>query len=110
MLYPIIKVKSDGSYQAFTRGEKYPLSTAGLQIDYKHNRLLVAGFNGKEAMDNDPKTKGVSFLRVYNLKTGVIEKSINLSSLAPNANAYFANDIAVDNDGNAYILPIGTLM
>ena len=100
---PIIKVKSDGSYRAFTSGEKSPLSTAGLQIDYKHNRLLVAGFNGKEAMDNDPKTKGASFLRVYNLKTGVLEKSINLSSLAPNANAYFANDIAVDNEGNAYI-------
>jgi sugar lactone lactonase YvrE len=100
---PIIKVNFDGSYQAFTKGEKFPLSTAGLQIDYKHNRLLVAGFNGMEIMDKDEKTKGVSFLRVYNLKTGVLEKEINLSSLVPNAKAYFANDIAVDNQGNAYI-------
>ncbi|HFD14455.1 MAG TPA: hypothetical protein ENJ34_04035, partial [Epsilonproteobacteria bacterium] len=100
---PIIKVKYDGTYKAFTSGDKFPLSTAGLQIDYKHNRLLVAGFNGMELWDNDPKTKGTSFLKIYNLKTGVIEKSVNLSSLVPTASAYFANDIAVDDDGNAYI-------
>ena len=100
---PIIKVKSDGTFKAFTSGEKFPLSTAGLQIDYKHNRLLVAGFNGTELYDNDPKTKGTAFLRIYNLETGVLEQDINLSVLAPDANAYFANDIAIDNEGNAYI-------
>jgi sugar lactone lactonase YvrE len=100
---PIIKVNMDGTYKPFTSGEKFPLSTAGLQIDAKHNRLLVAGFNGTEIMDKDPKTKGVSFLRIYNLKTGLLEKEINLSSLAPEAAAYFANDIAVDAKGNAYI-------
>jgi len=100
---PIIKVNLDGTFKSFTSGEKFPLSTAGIQIDYKRNRLLVAGFNGIELFDQDSKTKGVSFLRVYNLKTGVIEKDINLSSLIPNAKAYFANDIAIDNDGNAYI-------
>ena len=100
---PIIKVNLDGTFKAFTSGEKFPLSTAGLEIDHKRNRLLVAGFNGTELMDNDPKTKGTAFLRIYNLKTGVIEKDINLSSLLPNADAYFANDIAVDGQGNVYI-------
>ncbi len=100
---PIIKINLDGTYTPFTKGEKFPLSTAGLQIDHKRNRLLVAGFNGTELMDNDPKTKGTAFLRIYNLKTGVIEKDINLSSLHPDAPAYFANDIAVDNEGNTYI-------
>ena len=100
---PIIKVNLDGTFKPFTSGEKFPLSTAGLQIDYKRNRLLVAGFNGAELYDGNPETKGTAFLRVYNLETGVIEKDINLSSLAPEASAYFANDIAVDNDGNAYI-------
>ncbi len=100
---PIIKVNLDGTFKPFTSGEKFPLSTAGLQIDYKRNRLLVAGFNGTELMDKNPATKGAAFLRVYNLETGVIEQDINLSSLVPDANAYFANDIAVDNDGNAYI-------
>jgi len=100
---PIMKVNLDGTYEAFTSGEKFPLSTAGLQVDYKRNRLLAAGFNGAEAMDNDPNTKGASYLRIYNLKTGILEKDINLSHLAPKATAYFANDIAVDNNGNVYI-------
>jgi sugar lactone lactonase YvrE len=100
---PIIKIKADGTYKPLTSGEDFPLSTAGLQIDYKRNRLLVAGFNGTELMDDDPKTKGIAYLRIYNLQTGVIEKSINLSSLLPDASAYFANDIAIDDKGNAYV-------
>lgn len=100
---PIIKVNLDGTFKPFTSGENFPLSTAGLEIDYKRNRLLVAGFNGTELMDNDPKTKGAAFLRIYNLKTGIIEKDINLSGLLPNASAYFANDIAVDDKGNVYV-------
>ena len=100
---PIIKINLDGTFKPFTSGETYPMSTAGLQIDYKRNRLLATGFNGMELYDNDPKTKGMSNLRIYNLETGVMEKDINLSSLAPDANAYFANDIAVDNEGNVYI-------
>lgn len=100
---PIIKVNSDGTYKAFTSGEPYPMSTAGLQIDYENNRLLVASFNGMELYDQDPETKGVSNLRIYNLETGAMEKDINLSSLVPDAQAYMANDVALDNNGNAYI-------
>lgn len=100
---PIIKVNLDGTFKPFTNGEPFPLSSAGLEIDYKRNRLLVAGFNGTELMDKDPNTKGVSFLRIYNLKTGAFEKDINLSSLVPDAQAYMANDVAVDNEGNVYV-------
>ena len=100
---PIIKVNADGTYKPFTSGEPYPMSTAGLQIDYKNNRLLVAAFNGMELYDQDPNTKGIANLRIYNLKTGVMEKDINLSSLVPNAPAYMANDVALDSEGNAYI-------
>jgi sugar lactone lactonase YvrE len=100
---PIIKVNADGSYTPFTHGEVFPLSTAGLQIDAPRNRLLVAGFNGTELMDNKPETKGIAHLRIYNLKSGVLEKDINLSSLATESGAYFANDIAVDTAGNVYI-------
>ncbi len=100
---PITTVSLDGTFKPFTSGEKFPLSTAGLQVDYKRNRLLVAGFNGMELFDKNPATKGTAHLRIYNLNTGVLEQDINLSSLAPDANAYFANDLAVDNDGNVYI-------
>lgn len=100
---PIIKVNPDGSYKAFTNGEPYPMSTAGIQIDYKNNRLLVASFNGTELMDNDPNTKGLANLRIYNLSSGLMENDINLSSLMPDAPAYFANDVAVDHKGNVYV-------
>ena len=100
---PILKVNLDGTYKPFTSGKPFPMSTAGLQVDYKRNRLLATAFNGTELMDNDPKTKGVAHLRIYNLKTGVMEKDINLSSLVPEGNAYFANDVAIDNEGNAYV-------
>lgn len=100
---PILKVNLNGTYKPFTSGEPFPMSTAGLQVDYKRNRLLATAFNGTELMDDDPKTKGVAHLRIYNLKTGVMEKDINLSSLIPEGNAYFANDVAFDNEGNAYV-------
>ena len=100
---PIVKVNLDGTFKPFTSGEQYPMSTAGIQIDNERNRLLVAGFNGTELYDQDPATKGISNLRIYNLKTGVLENDINLSSLVPDAPAYFANDVAVGNNGNAYI-------
>ena len=100
---PIIKVNPAGTYKPFTSGEPYPMSTAGLQIDYINNRLLVAAFNGMELYDNDPATKGTANLRIYNLETGLIEKDINLSSLIPDAPAYMANDIACDKKGNVYI-------
>ncbi len=100
---PIIKIQSDATYQTFAKGEKFPLSTAGLQIDAKHNRLLAAAFNGAELMDNNPQTKGVSFLRVYDLQTGVLQQEVKLSTLAPDATSYFANDVAVDAQGNAYV-------
>jgi sugar lactone lactonase YvrE len=100
---PIIKVNPDGTYKPFTSSEPYPMSTAGLQIDYMNNRLLVAAFNGLELYDNDPATKGIANLRIYNLETGILEKDINLSSLIPDAPAYMANDIANDKKGNVYI-------
>lgn len=100
---PIIKINLDGTYKPFTSGEPYPMSTAGLQIDAKRNRLLATAFNGLELFDNDPNTKGISNLRIYNLETGKMEKDINLSSLVPNAPAYMANDVTVDDKGNIYV-------
>lgn len=100
---PIIKIHTDGSYKPFTRGESFPMSNAGLEIDYKNNRLLVACFNGEEVMDGNPNTKGIAQLRIYDLETGILQKDINLSSLFPGAALYMANDIAVDNNSNVYV-------
>ncbi len=100
---PIIKVHLDGTYEPFTTGEPFPMSTAGLHVDRKHNRLLVAAFSLPELIDNDPKTKGAAHLRIYDLKTGRMQKDVDLATLLPGANAYFANDVAVDGAGNVYV-------
>lgn len=100
---PIVAVALDGTVTPFANGEPFPLSTAGLHIDYDRNRLLAAAFNGLEAFDTLASTVGQSNLRIYNLETGTLEQDILLSDLAPGAFAYFANDIAVDDDGNVYI-------
>lgn len=100
---PIVKINTDGSYKPFTSGESFPMSNAGLEIDYKNNRLLVACFNGEELMDGNPETKGIAYLRIYDLQSGILQQDINLSSLFPGASMYMANDIAVDHSGNVYV-------
>lgn len=100
---PIIKVELDGEYSPFTSDEPFPMSTAGLQVDYKHNRLLATAFNGTALYDNDPETKGISHLRIYDLDSGEMKKDIDLSALIPEAEAYFANDVAIDQEGNVYV-------
>ena len=100
---PIIKVDFDGTVMSFANGEAFPLSTAGLHIDYTRNRLLAAAFNGLEAFDTLATTVGQSNLRIYDLATGLLEQDILLSDLSPGAFAYFANDIAVDDAGNVYV-------
>jgi len=103
----IVAVDLNGNTAQFTSGEPYPITSVGLQIDYANNRLLVACANAQEIFDNDPTTKGVSILRVYNLNTGAFIKDVNLSSLVPLAPQYFANDLAVDNNGNVYVTDFG---
>lgn len=100
---PILKIQLDGTHTPFTWGEPYPLSTAGLQIDAAGGRLLAAGFNGNDILDDDPATRGISVLRIYDLATGEFEQDVELSALVPDAWSYFANDIAVDDSGNAYV-------
>ncbi len=100
---PILAVGLDGTHTPFANGEAFPMSTAGLQLDPARTRLLAAAFNGTELFDEDPQTRGLSHLRIYDLKTGALERDIDLSSLLPDAPMYFANDVAVDDDGNAYV-------
>jgi len=97
----IIKFKKDGKTMHFSSAA--PLQIAGIHIDYVQNKLYAAGLNRKEAFDKDPNTHGAANLFIYNLSTGKLEQNIDLTTVNPNQEAYFANDISNDNNGNIYV-------
>ena len=97
----IIKVNKNGEVKPFS--SEAPLPIAGIHIDLQRNKLYAAGLNRKEAFDKDPNTHGNANLFIYNLDTGKLENNINLAVTNPNNDAYFANDITNDKDGNVYI-------
>ena len=97
----IVKANKSGEVEKFSK--EAPLPIAGIHIDYKKNKLYAAGLNRKEAFDKDPNTHGNANLFIYDLDSGKLEKNIDLTSVNPNQEAYFANDITNDNKGNIYI-------
>ena len=83
------------------------IATGGIRVDAARNRLLAtygdvyAGPNALLSVGSTPETRGrYGGLAVFNLKTGVLEKRIELSQ-APGL--HLANDLALDAKGNAYV-------
>ena len=97
----IIKANKDGKAIQFSN--EAPLQIAGIHIDYKKNKLYAAGLNRTEAFDKDPNTHGNANLFIYDLSSGKLENNIDLTSVNPNQEAYFANDITYDKNGNVYV-------
>ncbi len=86
------KVTKDGTYTPFVTDDAL-VSSIGLEIDKTRKRLLVA---------NSRRGASMAQLAIYDLNTGVRINLVDLGALLPGA-AHFANDIAVDARGNAYI-------
>jgi sugar lactone lactonase YvrE len=97
----IIKIDKDSKVSAFST--QAPLPSAGLHIDYDRNELLATGLNRAEVSDNDPSTHGNASLVIYDLTSGELKANIDLRDLNPNQEAYFANDITSDKNGNIYV-------
>lgn len=97
----IIKIDKDSKVTALTK--KTPLQVAGIHINYDSNELYAAGLNRKEAFDKDPNTHGNANLFIYDLDSGKLKANIDLTSVNPNQEAYFANDITNDKNGNIYV-------
>ncbi|MGY3088889.1 sugar lactone lactonase YvrE [Hymenobacter sp. UYAg731] len=99
-------VRDDSTYTEFGKDSRL-ISTIGLNLDAGRQRLLAAvsdnGFN--PSVMNAPTKGKLAALAIFNSSTGALTSFVNLATL-PAAAAYpshFANDIAVDKDGNAYI-------
>ncbi|MBH8558277.1 SMP-30/gluconolactonase/LRE family protein [Hymenobacter negativus] len=99
-------VRDDSTYTEFGKDSKL-ISTIGLNLDASRSRLLAAvsdnGFN--PSVVNAPTKGKLAALAIFNTSTGALSSFVDLGGLAdPGRNPnHFANDIAVDKDGNAYI-------
>lgn len=95
------KVTLDGSYTDFIVDPQL-VSTIGVLADDAHNTLWVtnsdpgAGIRSSEATKE--KLAGVA---AYDESTGKLRRYFDLTKFRPGA--HFANDIAVDDEGNAYV-------
>ena len=95
----IFEVFDDGTHGAFIEDEAL-MSTVGIEVDADRNRLLVAETN--VAAFGDPTAEPRASLGVYDLTTGERLDLVDLLAATPEG-AHFANDVAVDAEGNAYV-------
>jgi len=98
------QVKDDGTYSQFADDPQVLISTIGLNLDVPRNRLLVAvsdpGYNTTRSTATTlRKLAAVAIFNSAGTRTGYV----NLGILRPAYAAHFANDIAVDAAGNAYV-------
>ncbi len=97
------QVKDDGSYTPFA-DDPTLVSTIGMRVDEARQRLLVAvsdpGYNA--ARTSAATQRKLAGLAVFNLSSGARTSYTDLGALRPGQN-HFANDIAVDGQGNSYV-------
>ncbi|MBE7511264.1 MAG: SMP-30/gluconolactonase/LRE family protein [Anaerolineales bacterium] len=72
----------------------------GIEVDAKGGRLLVCS-SEREAFTN-PLAKTKIALGIYDLKTGERLHLVDLTKIGGESR-HFANDVAVDGEGNAYV-------
>ncbi|HEO65399.1 MAG TPA: hypothetical protein ENI73_05945, partial [Spirochaetes bacterium] len=97
----ITKVSLDGKHQVFA-DDKRLISSLGLKVDEKRNRLIVCVADPGVGEKSSKSTRGMlAGLMIYNLKNGKKVKYINLGKMA--SGPHVANDLALDNNGNIYI-------
>ncbi|TPG66641.1 SMP-30/gluconolactonase/LRE family protein [Hymenobacter nivis] len=96
-------VADNGTYTEFATDAAL-VSSIGLNLDAGRNRLLVAvsdpGYN--TARTSAATLRKLARLAIFNRDNGQLVRSVDLGALLPALN-HFANDIAVDAQGNAYV-------
>jgi sugar lactone lactonase YvrE len=90
------RVKDDNTYTVLAAGQTTGIvSAVGLRLDDARTRVLVAA--------SDATTGSVAKLVSLNRDNGAVNFSVDLGALRPSASGHFANDIAVDTQGNSYV-------
>lgn len=96
------QVTDDGTYAPFADDPQL-ISTDGLQLDLGRNRLLTTVGDLGVSRRTSPATTGqLAALASFDARTGARTAYVNLGALRP-GQGHFANDIAVDAQGNAYV-------
>lgn len=82
------------------------VSTFGLHVDAVRNRLLVTYADiGNGERSSESTTYKQSGIAIYNLRTGRLERRVDLNTprLNPAGGRHGVNDLAIDAVGNAYV-------
>lgn len=96
------EVENDGQYEELVDDEEL-ISTIGIQIDYLRQRMLVAVADAGMSVKSSEATIGrLAAIAAYDLYSGERLFYTDLGSLRPDL-PHFANDIAIDEEGNAYV-------
>ena len=99
------QVKDDGTYSPAFPDDPKLVSAIGLNLDEPRNRVLVAISDpGANAARSTSATRGkLARLAIFNRAAPTAAPTVvELGTLRP-ALSHFANDIAVDAQGNAYV-------
>jgi len=91
-----------GAYTTLVSDPKLA-SVAGVYTDETRNRLLAVSGNLGFSANSDSNPASLAYLGIYNLETGDLIQGISLQELLPEGSPTFANDIAVDTEGNIYV-------
>lgn len=96
------QVQDNGAYAPFADDPRL-ISTIGLHLDFLRDRLLAAVSDPGVGQRSTKATAGqLAALASFNARTGASTGYVNLGALRPGQD-HFANDIAVDFQGNAYV-------
>ncbi len=96
----IFVFERDGRVVPFIRDAEL-VSSVGIEADEDRDRLLVT--NSNSAVFNDQNASGHAKLGVYHLSTGERLAMVDLGATIAAPARYFANDVTVDREGNAYV-------
>jgi hypothetical protein len=97
----VYEIANDGSLTAVVVDDEL-VSSVGIEADEPRDRLLVAN---SDRSVFDGTGRGIAKLGVYRLSTGEKTAMVDLGAIAGGGgdSVVFANDVTVDDDGNAYL-------